>query len=351
MLAKVHHHGTHGRRGQGLTLEGPVPRKERLKMAKDRILITATNYSKYCARAKKLLEDAGYELIENAFGRPMTFDELKVRVPGVRGVVVGVDTWNEEVFKLAPELRVMSRFGIGVDNIDLAAAKARGIKVTNARGDNADSVAECVVALILALYRDVVGLDASTRRGRWDRYVGNTIRGKKVGLVGFGAIAQYVARLLSAFGATIVAYDLFRDEAAAKRLGVSFVDLDALIEQSDIVSLHVPATPETTRLIGERQLGRMKKTAILINTARGAVVDQGALCAALKERRIAGAGIDVFEKEPTDASNPLFALDNVVVTPHSAAETYETYDAVSIATATAIMDVLNGKEPKNWLNR
>jgi D-3-phosphoglycerate dehydrogenase / 2-oxoglutarate reductase len=317
----------------------------------EKILITATNYSKYCARAKRLLEESGYELIENAFGRPMTFDELKSRVSDVCGVVVGVDNWNEEIFKLAPRLKAMSRFGIGVDNIDLAAAKARGIKVTNARGINADSVAEYVVALILALYRDILGLDASTRAGKWERYVGNTIRGKKVGLVGFGAIAQYVAKLLSTFGASLVAYDLFPDEAAAKRLGVAFVGFEELIEQCDIISLHVPSTPETAKLIGEVQLNHMKRSAILINTARGAVVDQAALFEALRRKRIAGAGIDVFEREPTDAANPLFALDNVVVMPHSAAETYETYEAVSIATAEAIMDVMDGKEPRNWLNK
>jgi D-3-phosphoglycerate dehydrogenase / 2-oxoglutarate reductase len=317
----------------------------------NKILVTATNYSKYCARAKKLLEDSGYELIENEFGRPMTFDELKVRVPEVCGVVVGVDTWNEDVFKLAPKLRAMSRFGIGVDNIDLAAAKARGIKVTNARGANADSVAEYVVGLVLALYRNVIGLDGSTREGAWDRYIGRTIRGKKVGLVGFGAIAQYAAKLLSAFGAEILAHDVYRDEAAAKKYGVSFVELDEILATCDIVSLHVPATPETTKLIGAKELGRMKRTAILINTARGAVVDQAALYAALKDRRIAGAGIDVYEREPTDASNPLFSLDNVVVMPHSAAETYETYESVSLATARAIMDVMEGKEPGNWLNK
>jgi Phosphoglycerate dehydrogenase and related dehydrogenases len=317
----------------------------------NKILITATNYSKYCSRAKKKLEGAGYELIENPFGRPMTFEELKVRVPEVCGVVVGVDTWTEDLFSLAPKLKAMSRFGIGVDNIDLAAAKAHGIKVSNARGANADSVAEYVVGLILALYRDVLGLDASTRKGGWERYIGRTIRGKKVGLVGFGAIAQYVAKLLSAFGATLLAYDLYKDEAAASRYGVSFVGLDEIIEGCDIVSLHVPATPETAKLIGEKELRRMKGSALLINTARGAVVDQAALYKALKEGWIAGAGLDVYEREPTDASNPLFSLDNVIVMPHSAAETYETYEAVSLATAQAIMDVIDGKEPMNWLNR
>ncbi len=317
---------------------------------KDKVLVTATNYSKYCARAKALLESRGFEIIENEFGRPMTFDELKVRIPEVCGVVVGVDTWNEEVFRLAPKLKVMGRFGIGVDNIDLAAAKRHGIKVMNARGINADSVAEYAVALMLATLRSIVRIDRSTRGGQWERSMGHTIRGKKVGFVGFGAISQYTAKLLSGFGAELYAFDMYPNKEAAARLNVTITDFDAIIRDCDIISLHVPGTPETTRLIGKKQFDAMKRNAILINTARGQVVDEKALCEALKEGRIAGAGLDVYESEPTNKSNPLFALDNVVVGPHTAAETYETYDAVSVATAEAILDVMAGKDPQNWLN-
>jgi D-3-phosphoglycerate dehydrogenase len=317
---------------------------------KDKVLVTATNYSKYCAPAKALLESRGFEIVENEFGRPMTFEELKERVPEVCAVVVGVDTWNERVFELAPKLKIMGRFGIGVDNIDLAAAKKHGIKVMNARGVNADSVAEYTIALILSVLRNVVVMDRSTRGGQWVRGMAHTIRGKKVGLVGFGAISQYLAKLLSGFGAELYACDMYPNREAAACLGVAITDLDSILRECDIVSLHVPGTPETTKLIGAKQFAMMKPNAVLINTARGQVVDQASLVAALKEKRIAGAGLDVFESEPTAASNPLFGLDNVVVGPHTAAETYETYEAVSMATAKAILDVMAGKDPQNWLN-
>jgi D-3-phosphoglycerate dehydrogenase len=171
-----------------------------------------------------------------------------------------------------------------------------------------------------------------------------------VGFVGFGAISQATARLLSGFGAELYAFDMFPNREAAAALGVSIIDFDSVIRECDIISLHVPGTPETTRLVGKKQFDMMKSEAILINTARGQVVDEKALYEALKTRRIAGAAIDVFESEPTTAANPLFALDNLTVGPHTAAETYEAYEAVSMATAEAILDVMAGKDPRNWLN-
>lgn len=318
---------------------------------KKKVLVTATNYSKLCSEAKALLEGEGFEVIENTFGRPMTFNELKEIAGDIYGVVAGVDTWDEEVFKLAQELKVIGRFGIGVDNIDLDAAKRHGIKVMNARAINSDSVAECTVGLILSVLRNIVNLDRSTRNGKWERYVGNTIRGKKVGLVGFGAIAQYTAKLLAAFETEIYAYDVYPNHEAAAKLGVTMTDLETIIKQSDIITLHVPATPETTKLFSEREFEMMKDTAVIVNVARGPVIDQKALYNALKEKKIAGAGLDVFEVEPTSKENPLFEFDNLVVLPHSAAETYETYQAVGIATAQAIIDVYNGKDPINWLNK
>lgn len=318
---------------------------------KKKVLVTATNYSRLCAGAKALLEKEGFEVIENTFGRPMTFEELKDKVGDVYGVVAGVDTWNEDVFKLASNLKVIGRFGIGVDNIDLEAAKKYGIKVMNARAINSDSVAECTIGLILAVLRNLVNLDKSTRAGKWERYVGYTIRGKKIGLVGFGAIAQYTAKLLGAFETEIFAYDVYPNHAAAKKLGVTMTDLDTIIKQSDIITLHVPCTPETTKLFSKKEFEMMKASAVIINVARGPVIDENALYDALKTHKIAGAGIDVYEVEPAAAANPLFELDNVVCLPHSAAETYETYEAVGMATAQAILDVMNGRDPINWLNK
>ena len=314
------------------------------------VLATGTNFSAYCAKAKELLRKEGFEVRENTLGRPLTFDDLKDKVSDVGAVIAGVDVWNEELLNLAKELKIIARFGIGVDNINLAAAKKRGVKVTNARGVNADSVAEMTIGLVLGLYRKIIGLDASTRQGQWERFMGRTIREKKAGLIGFGAIAQYAAKLFAAFEAEVYACDLFPDKEAAEKLGVTITEADWIIKNCDIISLHVPSTPETEKFINAEKLNQMKSSAILINTARGAVVDENALYTALKSGKIAGAGLDVYEKEPTNADNPLFALENVVVMPHSSAETYESYEKVSLAAVQAILDTNMGKDPKNWLN-
>lgn len=318
----------------------------------DTVLVTATDYGRNCAAGKKLLEENGFRVIENPHGRPMTRAELGEFLPEISAVVAGVDDWTDEVFSHAPRLKVIARFGVGVDNIDLAAAKARGIKVTNARGANADAVAELAVGGMLAMLRNFPYLDRTTREGKWERYVGHTMHGRTLGLVGFGAIARYVAKLARAFDARVIAFDSYPDEAAARALGVRFVPLDELLASSDIVSLHVPATPETKNLICASTLARMKPGAILVNTARGAVVDEAALHDALASGRLSGAVLDVHASEPTTAADPLYSLPNVLVFPHTAAETWETYHQVGLITAEAVIDVVrHGKEPVNWLNR
>ncbi len=318
----------------------------------EKVLVTATDYARNCAAGKKRLEENGFEVIENPHGRPMTRAELDAFLPQISAVVAGVDDWTGEVFAHAPNLKVIARFGVGVDNIDLAAAKTRGIKVTNARGANADAVAELAIGGMLAMLRHFIPLDRTTRAGAWERRVGHTLRGRVVGLVGFGAIARYVAKLARAFDAEVIAFDSFPDEAAARALGVRFVSFDDLLSSSDIVSLHVPATPETKNLINETTLSRMKRGAILVNTARGAVIDETALYHALKSGHLFGAVLDVHATEPTKADDPLFALENVLVFPHTAAETWETYHQVGLITADAVIDVIrHGKDPVNWLNR
>jgi len=313
-----------------------------------KILVTATNYSIYCKKAKDLLEHHGHEIIENTFGRPLTFEEISNVISDIDGVIAGVDTWNEDVFKIAPKLKIIARFGIGVDNIDLAAAKRYGITVTNARGST-NAVAELTIGLILGLLRKIPGLDTSTRKGYWERFVGYELAGKKVGLIGFGHIGQSVAKKLKAFDVELYAYDKYPDENKAKELGVSLVSFDEIIENCDIISLHIPSTKETHHALGQKEFEKMKDGAFLINTARGAIIDEKALYTALKAGKLAGAGIDVYEKEPADAQNPLFELENIVVTPHTGAETYETIEKVSIITAKAIIDYFDGKKPENIL--
>ncbi|TMV46137.1 phosphoglycerate dehydrogenase [Paenibacillus mesophilus] len=312
-----------------------------------KVLVTATNYSVLCAEAKRMLEEGGCEIIENKVGRPHTFEELVPLVADIDGVVAGVDTWDEAVFKLAPKLKAIARFGVGVDNIDLAKAKEYGVKVTNVPGGNANAVAELTVGLLLSLIRNVPTLHQSARRGYWDRHVGEELAGKTVGLLGFGNIAQMVAKKLRGFDVSIIAYDKYPNTAKAEELGVELVSSDEVLSRGDIVSMHLPSLKETRHMMNDAAFAKMKRGAYFLNTARGALVDEQALYRALESRTIVGAAIDVYESEPVSADNPLFKLDNIITTPHTAAETAETYHRVGLVTAQALLDVFAGKEPAN----
>lgn len=318
-------------------------------MAK-KVLVTATNYSTYCSAAKALLEENGIEIIENPYGRPMTREELLTVVGDIDGVVVGVDTWNEEIFAHAPKLRAMARFGVGVDNIDLAAAKAHGIQVTNAKGMNSNPVAELTVGLILSTLRNVPAFNASIREGKWDRFMGRDLAGMTVGLLGFGDIAQRVAKKLSGFDVSICAYDLYPNLEKARELNVEMVSMEEALHRADVVCMHLPSLPATHHIMDARTFGMMKDGSYFINTARGALVDETALAQALQSGKLTAAAIDVFDQEPVRRDNPLFALPNLFATPHTAAETYDTYHNVGLATARQLLDVFAGKKPNNLLN-
>lgn len=314
-----------------------------------KVLVTATNFSKLCAEAKRLLESHNCEIIENRFGRPLTFGELKEVVGEVDGVIAGVDTWNEEVFKLAPRLQGIARFGVGVDNIDLEAARNYGVQVTNVPKGNANAVAELAIGLMIAVRRRISALDLSTKQGGWERFVGSELAGGTIGLLGFGNIAQLTAKKLKGFDVELIAYDKYPDPAKAAEYGVKMTTFEDVLAHSDIVSMHLPSLKETYRIMNEAAFARMKPSAVFINTARGAVVDEQALSRALSSGVIAGAAIDVYESEPVSADNPILRIGNLITTPHTAAETFETYTRVSMINAQALLDIFEGREPQNLL--
>lgn len=314
-----------------------------------KVLVTATNYSKYCARGKKLLEDAGVEIIENPHQRPYTFEELEKIVGDIDGVVAGIDKWDESVFKLAPKLKGIARFGVGVDNINLNDAKKYGVAVANTPGINSSAVAEQAAALILSVTRNVAFLNQSVRRGEWYRPMVHELKRQTVGLMGFGAIARQLTMRLKGFGPKIIAYDKFPNEAAAKELGVELVSLEDVLKRSDIISLHMPALEDTVHIVNDENIAKMKDGVIIINTARGALADEKAVERGLKSGKIGGYGTDVFESEPMKADNPLFAFPNYVATPHVSAETYENCDETGIATANILLSVFRGEKPKTSL--
>lgn len=315
-----------------------------------KILVTPTNYAQLCAKGKKTLESNGFETIENPFGRPMTLEERKPYLHEIEAAIVGPGTWDDEVFALAPNLKCIGRFGVGVDNIDLVAAKERGITVFNAVGANSTAVAEHAMALMFGLVRQLPRLNKTIREGKWERLTFREFSSMTIGFVGFGGIARLTAERLVPTGARLIAYDKFPNEEAAAALGVTMTSLKEVLSTSDIVSIHIPCLPETVHLINDETLSWMKETAYLINTARGPIVDEQALYRALTAGKLAGAGLDVYEQEPPASDNPLLSLDTVICTPHSAAETIETYEKVGIFTAENVVAYFEGTPPKNWVN-
>ncbi len=249
---------------------------------------------------------------------------------------------TSEIIENAGKLKVIGRAGVGVDNIDINSATRRGIVVLNAPGGNVIAAAELTFSLMLSLARNIPQADAALRQGRWERsrFKGIELNGKTLGLVGAGRIGSEVARRAIAFGMKILVYDPYLSRERAEQQRMQLVTLPDLLEQSDVVSLHCPLTDETQGLLSSREFGRMKKTAFLINAARGGVVDEDALAQALRDNIIAGAALDVFQKEPVPADHPLLSLSNVVALPHLGASTQEAQRSVGIEIAHAVRDAL-----------
>jgi D-3-phosphoglycerate dehydrogenase len=265
------------------------------------------------------------------------------------GILAAWANMSARVMDALPRLRVIGRYGIGVDNIDVEAASERGIAVVNAPGFCAREVAEHTMMFILACARKLGFLDKCMRRGDWARDKASPMRGlytQTLGLIGFGRIGREVARRAAACGMKIMAHDPYLPKNEAEQYGVTMVSLHELLRESDFVSLHAPLTRETRHLLGETELREMKPTAYLINTGRGPLVDEPALLKALKEGWIAGAALDVFETEPLPASSPLLQYDNVLLTPHTGGLSNETQELLRRTIAKAMADILLGKWPE-----
>ncbi len=276
-------------------------------------------------------------------------------IRGVAGVVVRTAPFPGEIIEAADALKVIGRHGVGVDNIDVKAATEKGIVVVYTPNANATSVAEHTITAIGALAKRAVSYDRATREGRWEirnSYKAVDLDGKILGLVGIGRIGSMVARrAAAAYNMKVIAFDPYIRPETADRLGVSILArMDDVFGQADVVSLHTPLTPETRGLVNEAKLRLMKPTSFLINFSRGEVVDEKALCMALRSGVIAAAAIDVYDPEPPLRDNPLFALENILLSPHSAALTEECVIRMATGAAEGIVDVLSGKKPQYIVN-
>ncbi len=309
------------------------------------ILVTPTSYGQHDAGLKRELEALTGRVTYNDTGKPLSSAQLAALLPGVDGYIAGLDAIDAAALAAADSLRVIARYGVGTDNVDLVAAQARGVVVTNTPGANASAVAELAVALLLLLARPVLGAAAATRAGGWPRTAGLSLGGKTVGLVGFGAIGRAVARLLSGFDCRLLTCDPWCDLERAASLGVAVVEMDDLLAVSDFVSLHAPVTPETRGMVDAAFLARMKPGASLVNTARGELVDEAALYQSLVSGHLRGAALDAFAAEPPGADNPLLALPNVIATPHMGAHTDGATTAMGRMALADCLAVLRGEDP------
>jgi D-3-phosphoglycerate dehydrogenase / 2-oxoglutarate reductase len=319
--------------------------------ARRRIVVT-TDGARYCRDVLASLEPDGAELVERYdLGDADDGPKLASGLEGAWGVVAGGEPYTDDVFRRAAGLRAIVRFGAGYDRVDLDAASANGVAVCTVPGANAEAVADLAVALMLACRRRLLELDAAVREGTWrPAWIADDLAHATVGIVGLGAIGKAVARRLRGFDCRLLAVEPRPDLDFCRRFEVELVGLDSLLPKVDLLTLHAPALPSTRRLIGARELALLPSHAIVVNTARGSLIDEAALVRALSDQAVGGAGLDVFEHEPLSATSPLTGLPNVVLTGHASSFTRLGADRTGQAVVETFRQLLAGRVPPNCLN-
>jgi glyoxylate reductase len=308
-------------------------------------------------RAVELLSNAGHQVDVWPEQAPPPAGVLAARLATAdAAMTMVVDRITSEMLASATNLRIIANMAVGYDNVNPVEAASHGVWVTNTPGVLPETTADMAFALLMAGARNVVASDRDTRAGGWTTwsptaFLGQDIFGATLGIVGLGEIGEAMARRARGFDMRVLYTSRTRKADVEERLGVSFVSLDELLRQSDFVSLHAPLTPETRHLIGTRELGLMKPSALLVNTARGGVVDQEALVAALRADAIGGAAIDVTDPEPLPLDNPLYSFPNVIITPHIASASLATRSKMAEMAAANIIEALAGRTPLNPVNR
>jgi D-3-phosphoglycerate dehydrogenase / 2-oxoglutarate reductase len=317
-----------------------------MDLKKATLLVTPTSYGKNDPRLKSDLEAQVKQVKYNPTGKPLTSSEVASLLPGVDGYIAGLDAIDRAALDHADQLKVIARYGVGVDNVDLGTCKEKGIVVTNTPGANSVSVAELALGLMLALARQIPEAVQNVQQGKWPRFSGISLEGKTVGILGLGAIGRQLAKRLAGFDCPIFAYDPFADSDYAGEHDIFLKSMDEVVAESDFISLHLPLTPETRGLINDAFLAKMKKGSYLINTARGEVVDEAALLRALESGHLRGAGLDAFVTEPPDPANPLLHLPQVIATPHLGAQTDGATSNMGWFAMRDCLAVLHGDKPK-----
>lgn len=322
-------------------------------MSRYKVYVTRQLFPEAIEILKRHADVEIFEGVDNAIPR----DLLLSKVRGVDGLLpLLTEKIDAEVMDAGEKLKVISNYAVGFNNIDTDAATERGIYVTNTPGILTDTTADAAFALLMAAARRVPEADRHIRAKKWIHawgprmFIGRDVHGKTLGILGMGRIGTAITKRAQGFDMKVIYNDIHRRKDLEDELGIVYKSKDEVLRESDFLSLHVPLTPETHHMIGAEELATMKKTAILVNTSRGPVVDEAALYEALRDSVIAGAGLDVFEAEPLDHGSPLMNLDNIVLTPHLASGTIETRTKMAVTAATNLVSVLQGLEPPNLVN-
>lgn len=318
-------------------------------MAKPRVLLTSF-WLKPGDEVDTHLQEAGCETVFNIWHGGRTEDEMIDILQGIDGAIVSIDPFTPKVLGAARQLKVVSRTGVGYDAIDVKAATENGVAVCIALGSNNRAVADYAFGMLLACSRRLLENLTEVPKGGWKRYQGRDTAGATIGIVGLGAIGKEMAKRARGFDMRVLAYDVYHDEAFAAQHGITYVPLEQLLRESDYVTLHILLNDQTKHMINAERLTLMKPTAYIINTARGGIVDTQALYDALKEKRIAGAALDVFEQEPLAADSPLRELDNVYLSPHAAGQSEQAMSLMGIMAADNVIAALKGERPAGIVN-
>lgn len=307
----------------------------------EKILITPKSFKTYKDKAFKILDEAGLTPVMNETGRTLTENEMIDLSQDVVGILVGVDPVTSSVLDNASKLRAISKYGSGLDNIDLKRAEELKIKVSKALGANSVSVAELAVGLMFCIARNIPHSSGSVKNGGWDRKIGVELAGKTAGVLGAGFVGREFAKRAAGLGMKVKIYDpYFNDDSFLKQYNVELSTFDEIVEIADFISLHLPLMDTTTHMINENVLKRMKNTAYIINTSRGELVDEEALYNALSSRQISGAAQDVFSSEPPTGDEKLLKLDNFILTSHIGAFTNESVEKMVVISTQNLIDML-----------
>lgn len=314
------------------------------------VLSTSPTFGYYASEPLEYLKSHGCDIELTPQTKKLSEEEIVQKVNNLDAMIVGIEKITEKVIAAAQKVKIISKHGAGVDNIDMKAATSKGIVVTSAPGANSDAVADLTIALFLAVARKIPFADHSIREGAWPRVVGVQLNGKVLGIVGLGQIGKKVAKRASGFNMKVLAYDVIKDEEFAFKNGITYTSMEEILSLSDYISLHIPFAPSTQHLIGEKELGQMKKESILVNISRGNIVEEGALHRALRDGKIRGAALDVFAQEPVAKTNPLLTLDNFIATPHMGGYTHEALRETGMICVRDIVSMLEGKRPQYLVN-